>query len=685
MNAGFTMLDYSIFVAYAILIVGLGLWLSRGKEGQAEDAKDYFLAGGKLSWWAIGASLIAANISAEHFIAMSGSGFAIGLGIAAYEWIAAVTLILVAKFLLPQMIDKKIYTMPQFAKERYGSGVSFFFSFFWLLVYVFVNLTSVAWLGAIAMEQILGVPKEYGVPGLLLFAGLYSIYGGLKAVAWTDVLQVIFLVGGGLITAFFALDAISGENGSVWEGFTLVLNKVKETPSDLHFNMIIEQGKSLIPDGNLYIAGDSLKNAITICNPVDTLSIAKGSIISDLHVDQFGYALSSSLEHNGQILQEGSKVIKSYKDPFIDLPGLAVIFGAMWLTNLGYWGFNQYIIQKGLAAKNLQQAKRGLIFAGYLKILIPIIVIIPGITAYVMFNHPELAPEGLSGTIQKADHAYPWLLKNFAPNGIRGLAFAALVAAVVSSLASMLNSTSTIFTLDIYKGHINPKSDDKKLVFVGRITAAVSLVIAMIAAKPLLGGLDQAFQYIQEYTGFIYPGVVVVFGMGVLWKRGTNRAALWTTIATIPVGIAMKVMLPDLPFIIRMGYVCMVLIALAVFLSLTDKNHVTAEPVSENNRRMLNKAGWFFTTVSVIAFIAGLIWGTNLFGTGLLNFGFHSIFMMAFLLAFVAIIMFTNANSKQKDANAYEFQPKLFETDNKFLMGAMGIVVIIIALYAYFW
>lgn len=618
MNAGFTTLDYMIFIAYAVLIMGLGLWLSRTKKGEEKDSKDYFLAGGTLSWWAIGASLIAANISAEHFIGMSGSGFRIGLGIAAYEWIAAITLILVAKYLLPLMIEKKIFTMPQLAKERYGSGVSFFFSFFWLLVYVFVNLTSVAWLGALAMEQILGFPREYGVPALLIFAGIYSIYGGLKSVAWTDVIQVVFLVGGGLITAWFALDAVGG-SGNAIDGFMTILSKVREVDTDLHFNMII-----------------------------------------DRNIDA---------------------------TVFKDLPGLAVIFGAMWLTNLGYWGFNQYIIQKGLAAKNLKEAKKGLIFGAYLKILIPIIVIIPGITAYVLFNHPDLQHTltGLDGTIHVADDAYPWLLRNFAPVGIRGLAFAALVAAVVSSLASMLNSTSTIFTLDIYKGVINKTASERQLVKVGRITAFAALVIAVFTAKPLLGGLDQAFQYIQEYTGFIYPGVVVVFGMGLLWKRATNRAALWTTIATIPVGIIMKIALPELPFIIRMGYVCIILISFAVILVLTDKHKVVAAPQTEKNRKMLSKAGWFFAVTASVTFIAGLIWGTTLFGVDMLNLGFDSIFMLSALLGFLSIIMFTNANSDTKDPKAYDFEPELFETDGKFLLGAIGIVVIIVSLYAYFW
>lgn len=619
MNAGFTTIDYAIFILYAVVIVGLGLWLSRGKDGHEEDSRDYFLAGGTLSWWAIGASLIAANISAEHFIGMSGSGFRIGLGIAAYEWLAAITLILVAKYLLPLMIEKKIYTMPQLAKERYGQGVSFFFSFFWLLVYVFVNLTSVAWLGAIAMEQILGVPRSLGVPGLLIFAGIYSIYGGLKAVAWTDVVQVVFLVGGGLITAFFALGAVS-DSGSAVDGFSIVLSKVREMPSDLHFNMII--------DGNV----------------------------------------DATL--------------------FKDLPGLAVIFGAMWLINIGYWGFNQYIIQKGLAAKSIQEAKRGLIFAGYLKILIPIIVIVPGITAYVLFNHPDLQHnlEGLQGTISIADEAYPWLLRNFAPEGIRGLAFAALVAAVVSSLASMLNSTSTIFTLDIYKTLIKPHATERELVRTGRFAAGAALLIAIVSARPLLGGLDQAFQYIQEYTGFIYPGVVVVFGMGLLWKRATNRAALWTTILTLPVGIGMKLALPELPFIIRMGYVCIALIVVAATLSLTDSGHlVEAKVPVGGDSRSLAKAGRLFAILSGLTFGAGLIWGTPWFGQDLMHLGFHSIFMMTFLLAFVSLIMFTNEQSTRKDPRAYEFQPELFKTDGIFFAGATGIVVIICALYAYFW
>ncbi len=624
MNAGFTLIDYGVFVLYALVIVGLGLWISRNKDGGEKNSSDYFLASRSLPWWAIGASLIAANISAEHFIGMSGSGFRIGLGIAVYEWIAAIGLIVVAKYLLPLMLEKKIFTMPQLLSERYGQGVSVAFSVFWLLLYVFVNLTSVAWLGALAMEQIIGVPVMWGIVGLMAFAGIYSIYGGLKAVAWTDVIQVVFLVGGGLITAYFALDAVSGPDAGVWEGLKTVYQYVKDTPGDMHFNMVI-------PEGTI------------------TTDASTGETF-----DIFSY-----------------------------LPGLALVFGSIWVTNLGYWGFNQYIIQKGLAAKDVHEAKKGLIFAGYLKILIPLIVVIPGITAYVLFNHPELhdTMQGLSGTIEKADDAYPWLLKNFAPVGVKGLAFAALVAAVVSSLASMLNSTSTIFTMDIYKKLINKEASEKRLVSMGRIVALISLVIATVAAKPLLGGLDQAFMYIQEYSGYIYPGVVVVFGMALLWKRATNRAALWTAIATIPVGVIIKLIYPDMAFVIRMGYVFIVLAAMAATISLTDKRYAVADGEASLLLRSHQARGaWVMFILAAICLVAGIIWSKPL-----AYLAFESIFTMAALLGFLGLILLTNARSKIKDPKAYDYQPNLYKMNGGLIMGCLGIVAIMIALYAFFW
>lgn len=553
MDIGFQTADYIVFGTYALIIVAIGLFVSR--SGREKSSSDYFLAGRNLSWWAIGASLIAANISAEQFIGMSGSGFRIGIGIAAYEWIAAASLIIVAKYLLPIMIRKRIYTMPQLLNERYGSGVGMAFSIFFLMLYLFVNLTSVAWLGALAMNQVLGIPMMWGVVGLLLFSGVYSIYGGLKAVVWTDVIQVVFLVGGGLIAVYFALKSADPStsvmaDGSAWAGLQHVFDTIRGTQGDYHLNMII-------PDGTI------------VADPA-----------------------------SGQRF-----------DISKDLPGLSLLLGSIWVTNIGFWGFNQYIIQKGLAARSLHEAKKGLLFAGYLKILIPLIVVIPGITAYVLFRNPHLV-EGIGDTITTADSAYPWLLKNFTPTGIKGVAFAALVAAIVSSLASMLNSTSTIFTMDIYKRHIAPQASERQLVKVGRIVAFCALLIAMAAVKPLLGGLDQAFQYIQEYSGYVYPGVTVVFGMGLLWKKATNRAALWTSILTIPVGIALKFAYPEMGFVLRMGYAFIILVIIAATLSLLDRSESVPDgDRTETADRRTKRAAWILTLLAAASIAAGAAFG----------------------------------------------------------------------------
>ncbi len=627
------MWDWLIFGIYAVVIVGLGLWISRPKKGEEKDAQDYFLAGRTLPWWAIGASLIAANISAEQFIGMSGSGFRIGIGIAAYEWIAALTLIVVAKWLLPIMIDKKIYTMPQLLDERYNKGVSLAFSIFWLLLYLFVNLTSVAWLGALAMKQVLGIPVMWGVVGLFVFAGVYSIYGGLKSVAWTDVIQVVFLVLGGLITAFFAIKAADPTTTNVVDGgFMAGLRNVFDA-----------------------VRSNGLVDAGTVDRHLNMV-VPDNTIVTDA--------------------ASGTKF-----NVFQDLPGLALIFGSIWLTNLGYWGFNQYIIQKGLAAKNLHEAKKGLIFAGYLKLLIPIIVVIPGITAYVLFNNQDMLVSGLNGAIEKADDAYPWLLSNFAPVGIKGVAFAALVAAIVSSLASMLNSTSTIFTMDIYKKYINVEASQQQLVRVGRWTALAALFIALVAVKPLLGGLDQAFQYIQEYSGYIYPGVCVVFTMALIWKKATNKAALWTAIATIPVGVIMKFMYPEMGFLLRNGYVFIILVIIAIVISALDKQHSVADAkVVGLKKATVPMTAKILYAVAAVCAILGIIYSKPL-----KDYAFEAIFMLAALLAFVGYIIHTNATSPTKDEKAYENSPELFHFNGGLILGSIGIVVILVITYAYFW
>ncbi|HZL11457.1 MAG TPA: sodium/sugar symporter [Prolixibacteraceae bacterium] len=628
----------------------LGLFLSRNKGGKEKDSNDYFLAGNTLTWWAVGSSLIAANISAEQFIGMSGSGFRIGLSIAAYELMAAATLIVVAKFLLPVMIEKKIYTMPQFLTERYNKGVGLSFSIFWLFLYVFVNLTSVAWLGALAIKQILGIEviQMFGmsmpfldvcIVFLFLVAGIYSIYGGLASVAWTDVLQVVFLVGGGMITAYFALDAVAAGSGA-WDGFKIVYEYAKAIPGDTHFNLIVDKSKS--------------------------------------------------------------------PEAFKDLPGMAAIVGGVWLTNIGYWGFNQYITQKGLAAKNLDEAKKGLIFAAFLKILIPFVVVIPGITAYVLFTAQNLDPSvipglhtnffELHGTISKADDAYPWLIRNFAPVGIRGLAFAALVAAIISSLASMFNSTATIFTMDIYKQYMNKKASEHQLVKVGRIVALASLIIAAIAVKPLLGGLDQAFQYIQEYSGFIYPGLVVVFGLGLLWKRASGNAAIWTSIMTIPMGVLFKFGLPEMPFQFRMGYVFIVLLIIFVAIALVDKDHLAAEKPSEEDKQKMLKWGRVFAAISIFLLIIATIQqvmyssGDQSATEGLMGFivylnhiGFEAFFFFAALLGSCALFLISNAKDTVKDKKALDIDLSLFKTNRGFSIGTFFICLILVVLYSIFW
>ena len=624
LDSGFQTADYIVFGTYALIIVAIGLFVSR--SGREKSSSDYFLAGRNLSWWAIGASLIAANISAEQFIGMSGSGFRIGIGIAAYEWIAAASLIIVAKYLLPIMIRKRIYTMPQLLNERYGSGVGMAFSIFFLMLYLFVNLTSVAWLGALAMNQVLGIPMMWGVVGLLLFSGVYSIYGGLKAVVWTDVIQVVFLVGGGLIAVYFALKSADPStsvmaDGSAWAGLQHVFDTIRGTQGDYHLNMII-------PDGTI------------VADPA-----------------------------SGQRF-----------DISKDLPGLSLLLGSIWVTNIGFWGFNQYIIQKGLAARSLHEAKKGLLFAGYLKILIPLIVVIPGITAYVLFRNPHLV-EGIGDTITTADSAYPWLLKNFTPTGIKGVAFAALVAAIVSSLASMLNSTSTIFTMDIYKRHIAPQASERQLVKVGRIVAFCALLIAMAAVKPLLGGLDQAFQYIQEYSGYVYPGVTVVFGMGLLWKKATNRAALWTSILTIPVGIALKFAYPEMGFVLRMGYAFIILVIIAATLSLLDRSESVPDgDRTETADRRTKRAAWILTLLAAASIAAGAA-----FGKCWARYHFDAIFMLGTLLGFIALIVWTNAASPTKSRRAYTTDRDTFAFSPGLTVAAWGIVVILTAIYALFW
>lgn len=499
----FSTLDYIIFVLYLLTIVTIGLWVSRDKKGHQKDTNDYFLAGKSLTWWAVGSSLIAANISAEQIIGMSGSGFAVGLAIASYEWMAALTLIIVGKFFLPIFIEKKIYTIPEYIEQRYNTTLKTILAIFWIFLFVFVNLTTVLFLGAKALDTIMGsgdgsmmIPA---IIGLAFIAVAYSLYGGLSAVAWTDVIQVTLLVLGGLITTIIALNYVTPEGG-IFNGLSHIYNSAGEK-----FHMILEKG----------------------------------------HPE------------------------------FDNLPGIAVLIGGMWIANLYYWGFNQYIIQRTLAAKSLKEAQKGIVFAAFLKLIIPLIVVIPGIIAFVMFTQPEGTAliEGTREAFTKADgslnydKAYPWLIRTFIPVGFKGVVVAALSAAIISSLASMLNSTSTIFTMDIYKPYFNKGASEKRLVNVGRVSAVTALVIACLVA-PMLTSIPQVFQYIQEYTGLVSPGILAVSLLGLFWKKVSTRGAIWGVILSIPVALLLKMSIVELPFLDQMLYTFFITIAITGMISL---------------------------------------------------------------------------------------------------------------------
>ena len=495
--------DYIVFLCYFILIVGYGIWIYNKKKKEETSSKDYFLAEGSLTWWAIGASLIASNISAEQFIGMSGSGFKMGLAIATYEWMSAFTLIIVAIFFIPVYLKNKIFTMPQYLNQRYNSNVAMIMAVFWLLLYVLVNLTSILYLGALAISSISGLDITLCMIFLAFFAVMITL-GGMKVIGYTDVIQVFFLILGGLVTTYLALNLVAEEFGStgVINGFNLMTTQAND-----HFHMIFEKS-----------------------NP-----------------------------------------------NYMDLPGLSVLIGGMLIINLNYWGCNQYITQRALGA-DLKTARNGILFAAFLKLLMPIIVVLPGIAAFVLYQNGHFGAEMLQDGSVNPDRAYPVLL-NLLPVGLKGLSFAALTAAIVASLAGKANSIATIFTLDIYKTKLNVNADEKKLVNVGKKAIVVAMLIAVVVA-PFLG-IDKkgGFQYIQEYTGFVSPGVFAMFILGFFWKKTTSNAALFATIGGFMFSILFKFMpafvdlsflnstgfsvpnadgVYEIPFIDRMGFVFLI-------------------------------------------------------------------------------------------------------------------------------
>ena len=516
MNISLHSTDIAFFSAYVLGLLAIALWISRSEKKEGANTEDYFLASKALPWWAIGASLIASNISAEQIIGMSGSGYAMGLAIASYEWMAAITLILVGKYMLPIFLKQQIYTMPQYLAQRYDDRVKTTMAVFWLAVYVFVNLTAVLWLGGLAIETVAGVDALYGMMFLVVFSVAYSLYGGLKAVAFTDILQVTLLVFGGLFLSYLALDAVSDGQG-VLAGFGVLTEQVPT-----HFDMILS------PDNAHYMS----------------------------------------------------------------LPGLSVLIGGMWVMNFSYWGFNQYIIQRALAAKDLNEAQKGIAFAAYLKLLMPLIVVLPGIAAVVLY--PDLTAP---------DKAYPSMM-SLMPVGIKGLVFAALVAAIVSSLASMTNSISTIFTMDIYK-KLHAEKSQSHYVNVGRVTALLALMVALLVAKPLLGQFEQAFQYIQEFTGFFTPGIVVIFVMGMFYKGTTANGALAAAFGSALFSLSLKFAIPSLPFMDRVGLVFVLCLLLCFVVSKLFKAHErdsqgTSECMQLGDVSFVTKRGFNVAALGVV-------------------------------------------------------------------------------------
>lgn len=472
--------DYIVFLFYFLIVAGYGVWIYRRKRKDAADTKDFFLAEGSLTWWAIGASLIASNISAEQFIGMSGSGFQLGLAIAAYEWMAAATLIVVAVVFIPIFLKNKIFTMPQFLHERYNGTVAMIMSIFWLLLYIVVNLTSILFLGALAINAISGIDIALSMYVLAFFAVMITI-GGMKVIGYTDVIQVFFLILGGMVTTYLALNLVADFSGTkgMWNGFKVLQ---KEVPS--HFHMIFKK------------------------------------------------------DH----------------PHYLDIPGLTMLLGGLWVVNLNYWGSNQYITQRALGA-DLPTARNGLLFAAFLKMLMPVIVVLPGIAAYYLYQNGMFHAEMSQGGDLNPDRAYPILI-NLLPVGLKGLSFAALTATVVASLAGKANSIATIFTLDIYKDKIKPDASEKFLVNIGKVAIVVSMILAVIIAPHL--GIDKkgGFQYIQEYTGFVSPGIFAMFIMGFFWKRTTSSAALFATIGGFFMSVFFKLLprFADLSFLYSTGF-----------------------------------------------------------------------------------------------------------------------------------
>lgn len=515
MKLGLEPLDYMVFLIYFVIVTSYGFWVFKNKGRQNADSKDFFLAQGSLTWWAIGASIIASNISAEQFIGMSGQAFQLGLAISVYELLGGVSLIIVAVYFLPMYLNNKIYTMPQFLAKRYNERLAGIMAIFWLFLYIFVSLTSIIYLGGLSLSTMTGFSFMTCAVLLTIFA-VFITLGGMKVIGYTDVIQVVCLVLGGLTTTYLALDLLSNKVGSgagILEGLSLIKEK-----ADSHLHMIFEPNQFMVHDG-------------------------KGGFI----------------------------------DAYRQLPGIMMfIIGGQWVNNLNYFGCNQYMTQRALGA-DINTARNGVLFAAFMKMLMPFIVVLPGLAAYVIFqeNADASIVNGITQNgIVKPDNAYPVLL-NLLPTGLKGLAFAALTAAIVASLAGKANSISTIYVLDIHKKYFNKNLNEKQTVWTGRLSIIVAFIIALIVS-PMLANFGQAYEYIQVYTGYISPGILSIFLLGFFWKKATGNGALAAVILSLALSVFINYQFPEYPFLNRMGVVFWIcsLVHIAISLIITKGKDV---------------------------------------------------------------------------------------------------------------
>ena len=626
-------IDLIIFGVYIVGVILFGIWIANREK--AATASDYFLASRSLPWWAVGGSLIASNISAEQIIGMNGSGFELGLAIATYELMAAITLIVVAKFLLPVFLKKEIYTMPQFLEERYDGTVRTIMSVFWIILFVFVNISTVLYLGGLAVNTLLGYPLWVGIIGLMLYSACFSIFGGLKAVVWTDVVQVIVLMVGGTVAAWGILSVVG--DGSVFHGIAVLIDALPE-----RFEMLFD--------------------------PQDTfIDISK----------QTELALGVDGDGNPTQLKPGADV----QSAFAALPGIAMLLGGMWIVNTYYWGNNQYIIQRALAAKSLGEAQKGIAFAAFMKLFIPFFAVLPGIAAwYLLQNNSDLEP------ITKADAAFPWVLGNYVSEGMRGLTFAALVAAIGSSISSMVNSASTIFTIDIYNKYLNPGATEARQVKIGQLAAASALIIGGLIA-PIWINAGQAFQIIQEYTGFVSPGVLTVFIFGMFWRRATAKGALIVVLLSVPLSVLFKVLIPDLPFLDRMALIFLISSAVMIIMPMLEGRKATSTAtapglLSDNKLRIGIAVA--VIAIGVSTAIRLLVQPIDPYPGVLGSVGVPGWAAWLFAVLSVAVLALIFTDKTADDAKAIDLRPELFKTQRIFNIAAVLVILVLAAIYATF-